>query len=103
MSELFKLVQRLHKANAFHIKRGRRILSYSVADNSNHLLEEAVEVQAEVLAHPDSGCTSIRGTDKALEELGDTLGVLYHLMIRLGFSLDEVEAVTMKKYSEIFE
>ncbi|MCK9569390.1 hypothetical protein M0R72_10670 [Candidatus Pacearchaeota archaeon] len=109
-SELFELVRSLHLDNAKHVRRKRRLCDYSVAQCTNHLLEEAVEVQAEILAsgipyvHRCSSWSAEKLSNKnqIVEEMGDALAVMYHLMIRLELSLESVEERAVLKLRETF-
>ncbi len=106
MGILFDKVIRLHNLNAKHIKRGIRLLDYTIADNTCHLIEEAAEIQAEILPSGFAWASSTGNynvTKEMYEEIGDTLSVLYHLIVRLGMSLEEVEKAACKKLETVFD
>lgn len=80
-SALVDLVVNLHDEGAIHKKRGFSLHDVSVVDISNHLLEETVELQAEVM----------HGTHKEqLDEAADTLAVYLHLLVASGLPPDDV-------------
>ena len=88
MQRLIDLIDDLYKLNAYHIRRGFRLKEGSALIASNHLLEEAIELQAEVI---DSDREAI------IEEAGDTLAVFCHLLKRTDISLEEVVESALDK------
>jgi phosphoribosyl-ATP pyrophosphohydrolase len=93
MKELYDFVEELHKRDAIHIKRGFRLSEASDVVNANHLLEEAVELQAEVIS----------GNKKAiLEESADVLACFLHLLVRQGINIDELCSITKTKLEKVF-
>ena len=107
MSALFNLVKTLHNCNALHVRRNKHLQSWSVAENSNHLIEEVVEIQAEVFKIPDMSNLPIvavngRTRKKLVEEIGDALAVMYNLMYRCDITESEVNHVAVAKLNETF-
>lgn len=89
--DVWFMIEELRRRNAIHRKRGFAINDIGVAMQSNHLIEEVTELQAEILNRP--GVISVeRG--KALvalvEEASHVLTVYLHLLIKLGIPLSEV-------------
>jgi hypothetical protein len=84
-------IDELRRRNATHRKRGFHINDIGEAMVSNHLIEEATELQAEILNRPwfvssarDEGLVAI------IEEASHVLSVYLHLLIKLGIPLGEV-------------
>jgi hypothetical protein len=84
-------IEELRRRDAIHRKRGFAINDIGAAMQSNHLIEEATEFQAEILNSP--GCIG-DARDKSLvaiiEEASHVLSVYLHLLIKLGIPLSEV-------------
>lgn len=89
MQKLIEKVKQLYEADAIHIKRGFRVQSEgSLMVASNHLIEEAVELQAELLF----------GEKPAqIEEAGDLLTLFCHILKRGDISLEEVVEAALAK------
>lgn len=67
-------VRRLYTEHSTHVRRGFSIEDMGLPQVTNHLLEEAVELQAALLNE--------EGPDAILDEAADVLIVLMHLMIK---------------------
>ena len=107
MSQLYDEVLRLHQANAIHIRKGFHLLDASIADCTNHLLEETVEAQAEVLSVLClAGLSHVEywGDNRAsvIEELGDARSVYLHLLIRMGLTEEDVDKIALEKLARSF-
>jgi hypothetical protein len=99
LNDVWYMIDELKARNAWHRKRGFRINDIGVLMQTNHLVEETVELQAEVVKHlVDSGATfggneivhdPARRTE-VIEEAGHVLAVLVHLLRKLGVSPGEV-------------
>ena len=89
MDKLIEKVRQLYEADAIHIKRGFRVRTEgSLMVASNHLIEEAVELQAELLF----------GEKPAqVEEAGDLLTLFCHILKRGDISLEEVVDSAVEK------
>jgi phosphoribosyl-ATP pyrophosphohydrolase len=89
VNRLIAKVKTLYELDAIHIKRGFRLRTEgSVSVASNHLIEEAVELQAELLW----------GKREAIvEEAGDLLTLFCHILKRTDISLDEVVNSALEK------
>ena len=75
IEELYSKIQKLHAEGAYHIKRGFSLKDAEPVRTANHLIEEVVELQAEI----------IEGEyDLSLEEASDVLLVYLHLIHLLG-------------------
>ena len=82
MQKLIDKVAELYEADAIHIKRGFRVRTEgSLMVASNHLIEEAVELQAELL---------FGDRPKQVEEAGDLLTLFCHILKRGDITLAEV-------------
>lgn len=75
--KLWREVCDMHNSGAYHIKRGFSLKDSTSFTASNHLIEETVELQAEVVCA--DGCKQFSQT-KALEEAADVLLVFLHLL-----------------------
>lgn len=83
----------LHNAGAFHKRRGFRLDAADERDATNHLLEEAVELQAECF----------RGRYQTqINEAADLLGVFLHLLWMMGIPLPVVVERCAEKLKENF-
>lgn len=94
MKRLIDTIERLYEIDAIHIKRGFRVKTDGnklVA--SNHLLEEAVELQAEVM---------VDNREAIVEEAGDLLTLIVHLLKRCDISFDEVIESAVEKCHRIY-
>lgn len=81
IEELIDFIIDLHQHGAIHIKRGFSLRDSSKAIASNHLLEEAVELQAETM----------HGTEESItEEASDVLAIWLHLLVHCNISFESV-------------
>jgi len=94
IQNLVDLIDKLHEQDAYHIKRGFPLSEATPLIASNHLLEEAMEIQAEII---DGS-----GKDLITEEAGDLLAVFCHLLKMSGISLDEVAGAAMSKLNTVY-
>jgi NTP pyrophosphatase (non-canonical NTP hydrolase) len=91
----YELVQHMHQTPHYHIRRGFRLDEASLLFACNHLLEEGVELAAELLPEkPDH--------DKVMKELADVLGVFFSICVKLGVSPQMVSAVAETNLRETF-
>ena len=80
--ELIAFVQELHDRNAYHRKRGFQLQDSTKMLASSHMLEEAVELQAEACIEEDR--------DGVIEESSDVLATWLHLLLHCEVSFQEV-------------
>jgi len=93
MQKLIDLVDLLYEHNAYHVKRGFRINESSPLIASNHLLEEAVELQAEVIE---------ADREAIIEESGDLLALFCHLIKQTDITLEEVVDSAVNKLNKAY-
>jgi len=93
MKELYEYVEWLHKVDAYHRKRGFRLSEASDTICTNHLIEEAVELQAEVLNDDDAGIVN---------ECSDLMACVIHLLVSRNISIDDVQHAALKKLGSVF-
>jgi NTP pyrophosphatase (non-canonical NTP hydrolase) len=90
IQDLWHEIEELRRQNATHRKRGFRINDLTPAMQSCHLLEETVELQAEVLNTP-------RATEEHLaKEASHVLACFLHLLQKHGLSLEKVAAEAIR-------
>lgn len=96
----------LNHVNAIHVNRGFRLQEVSIAVCSNHMIEEAVEAQAEILSlginNYNSTTLSPGSKELIVEELGDMQVCYHHLLVKLGITPEEVELAAVKKLEKNF-
>jgi phosphoribosyl-ATP pyrophosphohydrolase len=93
MEDLYEFIQKLHLDDAYHIKRGFRLSEASDIVASNHLVEEAVELQAEIIED---------NYDGILAEAADLVSMLIHVLVNRGIPLCCLEDAAIKKLTETF-
>jgi hypothetical protein len=102
--DVWHKIEELRRRNAIHRKRGFRINDIGEAMQSNHLIEEVTELQAEILYVVKLAYNGGSGEfdhDKRwaaiVEEASHVLSVYIHLLIKLGIPLGEVceKAISM--------
>jgi len=91
MSYIQQRIKQLKRNNAVHVKRGYCINDISVELQSNHLLEEVVELQAEILANHHERNPN---AEKIVKEACHVYACFIHLMVRLGIDFRQLEEVT---------
>lgn len=91
---LLALVQELHDNGAIHKKRGFSLHDSTAELSANHMLEEAVELQAEA--------TIARNRDGVVEESADVMATWLHLLIHCDVAFEEVVARCMEKLGDTF-
>jgi phosphoribosyl-ATP pyrophosphohydrolase len=91
---LLILVQELHDNGALHKKRGFSLHDSTPELAANHMIEEAVELQAEA--------TIARNRDGVVEESADVLATWLHLLIHCDVSFEEVVVRCMEKLRDTF-
>lgn len=82
LQELIALVKELHDKNAYHRKRGFQLQDSTKILASSHMLEEAVELQAEACIEEDH--------DGVIEESSDVLATWLHLLLHCEVDFQEV-------------
>jgi phosphoribosyl-ATP pyrophosphohydrolase len=93
INELDLKIRALHKAGAYHRKRGFRLNEAEPVLASNHVIEEAVELQAEC----------VYGTyHSQLDEAADLLCVWLHLLWLSGVPLSVVLERASQKLDQNF-
>ena len=93
MKELLSLIDELYEVNAYHVKRGFRLKEATSLMVSNHLLEEAVELQSEIMAN---------NREAIVEEAGDVIVLFARVLRTTDVGLDEVLTFATKKLNKIF-
>ena len=93
VSSLIERIKELHTQGAYHIKRGFSLKDSKKTTASNHLIEEAVELQAEVL---DGDVIT------KTEEAADVLLVYLHLLYISGISFADVRDFAQFKLEKDF-
>ena len=94
MKKLIEYIDELHDTNAIHIKRGFCLQEANPIFATIHMLEEAVELQAEVC------CDGPR--EAVVEEAADTLACYLHLLRILDISAEEVEERAIEKLKSVY-
>lgn len=94
LETLIQLVSDLYENNAIHVKRGFRLRTEgSNLVASNHLIEEAVELQAELIAE---------NREATVEEAGDLLTLMCHILKRNNISIEEIAASAVEKVARSY-
>ena len=94
MLRLEQLINEYNKDRVYHIKRGFCISDVTLETITCHLLEEAVELQAECI---------LGGTiPQVRKEAADVLIIFLHLLHKCNISFVEVEKEAEVKLSETF-
>lgn len=91
-------IERLRQTCARHRKKGFFITQLQPPVQSNHLIEEVVELQAEVLGPFYDGRRAA-----LLREAADTVVVLLHLLIQCGIDCEELLPACLKSLSDHWE
>ncbi len=94
LDEIVMTIRGMIEGGAYHKKRGFSLCDCSSTDVSIHLIEEVVELQAEVLVTKDK--------EAVLEEAADVLATFIHLLEIEDISLREVAKRCEDKLFEIF-
>lgn len=79
LTDLVLKIRELIEKGGYHVKRGFKLADVPAVVISNHLLEEAVELQAEVIVGDSSLATR--------QEAADVLLVFLHLLEKTGLPL----------------
>lgn len=94
IDRLLAFIQELHDLGAIHRKRGFSLQEATVELAANHLIEEAVELQAEAtISHDKAG---------VIDESADVIAVWLHLIILSDVSFEEVVVRCIEKLGEAF-
>lgn len=95
MKALVEDITKLHASGAYHIKRGFRLNELPIQIAGNHLIEEAAELQAELLT---------KNYDKKLvtEEASDVLTLLLRILVAADIKLPAVVREARKKLKSRF-
>ena len=92
---LFSVVEKLHQSPHYHVRRGFGLGDLPVHLASNHLIEEATELQAELLMPtPDR--------EKVLKELADVIGVFHCICVKLGVTPQMLMTLAATNLQETF-
>ena len=91
--ELIKKLKEMYKTPHYHKRRGFLLGTATSTMVSCHLLEEVVELQAEVIVNNRKGIE---------EEAADTLVLLLHLFETLNLNIDQVETRALTKLKTTF-
>lgn len=92
--KLIALVKELHDKGSYHKKRGFSLRDSTAQLASNHMIEEAVELQAEA--------TITHDRDATIEESADVLATWLHLLLHCEIVFQEVVDRCDSKLREIF-
>jgi phosphoribosyl-ATP pyrophosphohydrolase len=93
LADIVQLSKELKEGGAYHIRRGFQLSDCDEREISNHLIEEAVELQAEMF----------RGTrETQLEEASDLICVLSHAIEFCGFTVEELMQKAKEKLDANF-
>lgn len=93
LADIIDLVKHLHAERAMHVKRGFCLSDLDVERTSNHLLEEAIELQAEVLEGHRDG---------VVDESADVLATWLHLLQYQKIDFQEVLERCRQKLLDVF-
>lgn len=91
--ELIKKLKEMHKGFFYHKKRGFLLGTVTPTMVSCHLLEEAVELQAEIISDNHEGI---------VEEAADVYLLLMHLFVTLNLDIKKVETEALQKLEVAF-
>lgn len=94
-TDVWEEIERLRSVHARHRKKNFVITAVTPAVQSNHLIEEAVELQAEVVSDPYDG-----RRDAIICEAADTLVVLMHMMILHDINGSELLQASMRTLAD---
>lgn len=99
--DLMLQVAGLIRNNAMHRRRELKLQDATIATCTNHIIEEAVEIQAAAL---DPRCLNAPSPARTalIEEIGDLLGVLCHLMVMANIPAKSVMQWEANKLERIF-
>lgn len=93
IEKLTDFVRHLHKNGARHKNRGFSLHDSNRYLASNHMLEEAVELQS---------AAQFEDRQAVVEEGGDMLAVFLHLLLHCGVDFNEVVDECYRKLDEVF-
>lgn len=93
VEDVERAVRKLVADGAFHKRRGFSLRGVPASVITNHMLEEAVELQAECLI----GCRR-----QQIKEAADLLGAFLHLLQAFGITLQEVSQQTLDNLRQNF-
>lgn len=94
-SQVEQAVRLLIVRHAVHKKKGTVMGNESWVQLIAHFWEEIDELDQELEE-------SISNSPSILSELGDLYGILVHAVVKAGFTMDQLEAQTLKKFNERF-
>lgn len=100
MSELARLIdmiQTLIDNGSYHKRRGFRLADATPLFTSQHLLEEALELHAEIIASADH-----ENSEAILEEAADTILMFLHLIQQQNISLPTLLEAAQRKLAATF-
>lgn len=100
IKKLFNKIDKLHQQGAYHVKRGFSLKDSTPLTASNHLIEEACELQAEVTT--GDTLTDVFAYEKAVEEAADVLLVFLHLVVVANLSIYHVIKTAKQKLKKNF-
>jgi len=93
LKQLHEEIEQLMKAGAYHRTRGFQLRNVPVSVITNHLIEEAVEIQGEALHGTPEG---------VIMEAGDMLANFIYLLLNRGIDFDDVVAASRRKLPQVF-
>jgi len=90
LQEIIQTIDQIWQRNSYHKKRGFRIREQSADKAGCHLVEEAVELLAEVMDEDGT-------TDAVLDEAADVLICFSRVLYDHGINLGQLEARAYRK------
>lgn len=91
--ELIEKLKEMYKSTLYHKRRGFRLGTATPTMVSCHLLEEVVELQAEIISDNHEGIA---------KEAADVYILLMHLFVTLNLDIKKVETEALQKLEVAF-
>lgn len=92
-SKVYDRIREMHRTPHYHKKRGFMLGKVSESMVACHLVEESVELLAEVIQGNPEGVR---------EEASDVYALVMHTLKTLNITLEEIEEITLKKLNDAF-
>jgi phosphoribosyl-ATP pyrophosphohydrolase len=92
MNILYKYIQKIIKERYVH-RKGFIIADIPISKIFDHLDDEIVELYYAL---------NFESEDHQKNEMGDVLAILYHIMVKKGWSVGDIEATACLKLGERF-
>lgn len=97
LARLLDMIDTLIETGAYHKRRGFKLADASPIFTGNHLIEEAAELQAEVILSE-----ALDNYNAVVEEAADTLLCLLHIIKLMRIEPAMVIAIAQSKLSDTF-